>query len=125
MGKVITVLAWAGVVLLAVAVTHKYAALDRADRMAPLAAAQASTAPDAGARHPKVVMFSASWCSNCRRAKAYFDAHHIAYQDYDVEHSKQAWATYKKLHGIGVPLILVGGQRMDGFSVAGFQKLYH
>ena len=124
MGKALTVLAWAGVILLAVVVTHRYAVLDQADRVMPMAAAQASTGADPGA-HPKVVMFSTSWCTNCRRAKAYFDAHHIAYQDYDVEHSKQAWATYKKLHGIGVPLILVGGQRMDGFSVAGFQKLYH
>ena len=71
-----------------------------------------------------VVMYSTDWCGVCKRAKAYFKANHIAYRDYDIDKNKRAYKKYKQLKGRGVPLILVGGKKMHGFSVAGFQQLY-
>lgn len=71
-----------------------------------------------------VVMYSASWCGVCRKAKRYFEENGIAYTAYDIETSSKGKADFRRLGARGVPVILVGRQRMNGFSVAGFEKLY-
>ena len=72
----------------------------------------------------KVVMYSATWCGICTKAKQYFKANNIPFVVYDIETSRAGKQGFKQLKGRGVPIILVGGQRMNGFSVARFEKLY-
>ncbi len=72
----------------------------------------------------KVVMYSTTWCGFCRKARAYFDAKGIRYTDYDIENSRKGRMDYKRLKGAGVPIIIIGKERMDGFSQARFEKLY-
>jgi glutaredoxin len=62
-----------------------------------------------------VVMYSTSWCGYCKKARRYFADNNIVYRDYDIENDR--------LDGRGVPVILVGDKRMNGFSVAGFEQL--
>lgn len=71
----------------------------------------------------KIIMYSASWCGVCKAAKKYFNENHIAYTDYDVETSQKGKNDYLKMHGTGVPIILVDGQRYDGFSASNFDRL--
>ncbi len=71
-----------------------------------------------------VVLYSASWCKYCKRARAYFVSHGIPFTEYDVENSAKGRRDYQRLHGHGVPIILVGNHRMNGFSAATFQRLY-
>ena len=75
-------------------------------------------------RRPRVVMYSASWCGVCKRARSYFRSHHIPFKEYDVETTAKGRRDYKRLKGKGVPLILVGGRRMTGFSPGRFEQLY-
>jgi Glutaredoxin-like protein len=35
-------------------------------------------------------MYSTTWCKDCHFAKRWFDAHHIAYENIDVEQDEQA-----------------------------------
>ncbi|MCP5439966.1 MAG: glutaredoxin family protein [Chromatiaceae bacterium] len=77
---------------------------------------------DVGAK--KVVMYSASWCGVCKKAKRYFAEKGVTYTEYDVEKSVEGKSAFKKLGGKGVPVILVGSRRMNGFSIDGFEKLY-
>lgn len=72
----------------------------------------------------KVVMYSAVWCGVCKQAKSYFRTNGIPFAEYDVETSSKGKADYKRLGGSGVPIILVGEQRMNGFSAATFQSMY-
>lgn len=44
--------------------------------------------------------------------------------EYDIEKDAQARREYDALGARGVPVILVGKKRMNGFSAAGFEKLY-
>lgn len=76
------------------------------------------------AANKQVVIYAATWCGVCKRAKQYFKAHNIPYTEYDIERSRKGRLDYKKLNGRGVPIILVGDQRMDGFSPERFQALY-
>lgn len=75
-------------------------------------------------RAKKVIMYSAVWCGVCAKAKRYFEHKGIPYTDYDIETSEQGKRGFKQLNGKGVPIILVGNQRMNGFSPSGFEKLY-
>jgi glutaredoxin len=64
----------------------------------------------------QVVLYSAVWCKYCRQAKAYFAQRGLRYEERDVEASPGARREYDQLGGRGVPVILVGRQRMDGYS---------
>lgn len=75
-------------------------------------------------RRNPVVMYSAEWCGVCKRAKQYFIENRINYTDYDIEKTEKGRRDYNRLDGRGVPIILVGKQRMNGFSAARFEKLY-
>ncbi len=72
----------------------------------------------------KVVMYSASWCGYCKKAKAYFKKNKIAFKEYNIEKSKKGKREYDALGGRGVPVILVGNKRLNGFSVASFESMY-
>lgn len=71
-----------------------------------------------------VVMYSTTWCGYCKKARRYFTQQNIPFEEYDVEKSSKGKKDYKALKGRGVPIILVGERRMNGFSVASFEKLY-
>ena len=72
----------------------------------------------------KVVMYSATWCRMCNKAKNYFRENNIAYVAYDVEKSRTGKMDFKLLRGKSVPIIIVGGKRMNGFTAAKFDRLY-
>ena len=72
-----------------------------------------------------VVMYSTSWCGVCKKAKRYFARKKIPYTEYDIEKSEKAAREFKKLRGRGVPVILVGDSRMNGFSIKNFDRLYY
>lgn len=72
----------------------------------------------------KVVMYSASWCGVCKSARRYFQRNAIAFTEYDIEKSLVGSADFKRLRGRGVPVILIGKKRMNGFSPSGFKLMY-
>lgn len=63
-----------------------------------------------------ITMLSTTWCSVCKRAKAWLNEKGIAYTELDVEKDEEGKRRYHELQGRGVPIILVGKQRMNGFS---------
>jgi glutaredoxin len=64
----------------------------------------------------KIVLYTTQRCAYCRKAKQFLNRRNIKYTEYDVETSKKGRRDYKQLNGRGVPIILVGDQRMNGFS---------
>ena len=73
---------------------------------------------------PSVVMYSTVWCGVCRRAKQYFKANHIAFSEYDVETSSKGKKDFARMKGQGVPILLIGKARMNGFDAKRFKQLY-
>jgi len=76
---------------------------------------------DYGTREVRIL--TATWCGVCKRAKAYLASKGIYYSEYDVETSEIGKLEYKHLEGKGVPIILVGKQRMDGFSASKLDEM--
>lgn len=77
-----------------------------------------------GTESPRVTMYATSWCGYCKKARRYFNKRGISYLEYDIEKDEVAKRMYDLLGGKGVPVILVGKKRMNGFSVAGFERIY-
>lgn len=64
----------------------------------------------------KVVMLSTTWCGVCKRAREWLLQKGVPFDEYDIERNETGKEEYRRLGGRGVPIILVGNQRMDGFS---------
>jgi glutaredoxin-like YruB-family protein len=75
------------------------------------------------ATYAPVVMYSTQWCPYCSRARAYFKRNGISFVEYDIEASAQNRAQFKALNGRGVPLIMVGDKRLQGFNPQSFEAL--
>ncbi len=75
-------------------------------------------------RGRSVVMYSAEWCGYCKKARKYFKANDIPFKEYDVEKSRKGQRDYKKLKAKGVPVILIGEKRLNGFSEKSFNSIY-
>jgi len=83
-----------------------------------------STAPVDATSDEKVILFSASWCGTCKKAKRYFRRKGVRFTEYDIEKSSKGRRLYRNLGATGVPVILVGKKRMNGFSEAGFERMF-
>jgi len=76
-------------------------------------------------RSKKVIMYGASWCGYCAKARRYFKSNNIKFTEYDIEKNRKAKARYDKLGARGIPVIFVGKKRMNGFSVDSFKRIYN
>jgi glutaredoxin len=90
----------------------------------PLKAETTRASPSAGPRpDADVVLYAASWCGYCKRAKAYLAKRQIPYREIDIE-SSQGKAWFAQLGGSGVPLLLSHGRSMRGFSAEGYDAFF-
>ncbi|MGY6554032.1 MAG: glutaredoxin family protein [Wenzhouxiangella sp.] len=77
------------------------------------------TAADISTEH-ELVFFSAPWCGYCDRARSWFDAQGVDYLEINIESSTEAHNLWREAGGRGVPLVLVGEQRIAGYAPAAF-----
>jgi len=63
-----------------------------------------------------VEMYVTDWCGYCRKAERYMNSKGISYVAYDIEKDSAAKQRHKELGGRGVPLIIIGSNKMSGFS---------
>jgi len=75
-----------------------------------------AAAPGGKAGGKQVVMYTTSHCPACKAAKQYMAQKGIRYQEIDVEASREANEAFQKLGARGVPLIMVGDKKMEGFN---------
>ena len=71
----------------------------------------------------RVRLLTAAWCGYCKKARAYLQARGTPFEDLDVETSAQGKSAYDALGGRGVPIILVGQQRMDGYDASALEAM--
>jgi glutaredoxin len=72
----------------------------------------------------RVVMYSTSRCGYCKKARRHFRKKRIAFHEYDIEKSGKGKRDFKSLKGSGVPIILFGDKRINGFSDVKFDRAY-
>jgi glutaredoxin len=64
----------------------------------------------------QVTLLSTTRCGYCKLAKNYLDKHNINYIELDVEQSEEGRRLYNELNGRGVPIILIGDTRINGYD---------
>jgi glutaredoxin len=88
------------------------------EQLRKLRALRPAAPPAAG-----VVLYSANWCGYCVKAKAYLATKGVAYQEVDID-TPDGLASYAQAGGgKGVPLLLAGSQRVQGFSPAAYDQV--
>lgn len=65
-----------------------------------------------------VEIYVTDWCGYCKQALGYMKSKGIPYVAYDIEKDSSARQRHKELGGRGVPLIIIGSNKMPGFSPA-------
>ena len=76
------------------------------------------------AASPRIVIYTTADCSRCRRAKAFLRGRDIPFREMDIGRNRRAMKEFERLRGRGVPLLLIGGERLDGFDEKRFLALY-
>jgi glutaredoxin len=82
-----------------------------------------TAAATAGANAKRVVMYTTARCPACVAAKSYLSRRGVPYEERDVERSSEAMKEFRNLGGRGVPLIVVGNERMTGFNPQRFERM--
>ena len=77
----------------------------------------------ASAEQPEVVLYATDWCGYCKKTREFFAANGIRYTEHDIEKSSTALSEHKKLGGNGVPLIVVGGEVINGWNEGSLRQL--
>ena len=67
-------------------------------------------------RHNSVILYATSWCGYCKKARAFFEEHHIKYTEYDIENSNIGRLQYDQFKVRGVPVIDVRGLIVRGYD---------
>jgi glutaredoxin len=63
-----------------------------------------------------VEIYVTDWCGYCKQALSYMTSKGIPYVAHNIEKDSSAKQRYKELGGHGVPLIIIGSNKMSGFS---------
>ena len=69
------------------------------------------------------VMYTVTWCVQCRRAKAYMAQKHIPYREIDVD-SADGEAKFRSTGERGVPVLVRGGEHFVGFSEKYYESIF-
>jgi glutaredoxin len=72
----------------------------------------------------KLIMYTTTRCGYCAKARKYFAKQGIAFKEKNIETSQKYHREFKKIGGKGVPVILWGKTKMNGFSVERFEKIF-
>jgi glutaredoxin len=62
-----------------------------------------------------VILFSTATCGFCVKARALLDARGVDYANLRIDDSEQARTEFAALSAVGVPVLLIGQRRIEGF----------
>lgn len=72
---------------------------------------------------PRITLYSTRRCPHCQQAKAWLRQRGLRFQEFDIERNPRAFKAFQRLGGRGVPVILVGDKRVDGFDPRRLRQL--
>lgn len=71
-----------------------------------------------------LIMYSASWCGHCKRARAFLNNNNVDFIEKDIDHSKEALLEYQVNGGQGTPFFVYNDKTLSGFNAHSFMKYY-
>lgn len=80
--------------------------------------AQGEQAATASSGKAAVEIYITDWCGYCKKTRKYLESKGIPYVAYDIEKDGAAKIRYQEMGGEGVPLIVIGQNKIAGFAPA-------
>ena len=80
-------------------------------------------AAQAKAQEKRVVMYTTASCPACKVAKQYFAQKGVPFEEIDVQRSPAGAEEFRRLGGRGVPLIMIGEKRVEGFNAKAIEAM--
>ena len=79
--------------------------------------------PVNGRRIHQVEVYTTSWCPYCKKAKDFFVSKGVPFTEYDVEKDPAAAREKQRIApGAGVPVTVIDGIQIQGFSAAHYER---
>lgn len=104
-----------GVLLIAVVVAG-IALISLVRHWSPAQATSGGVAMQTADGQKLVALFTTDSCTYCAAAKRFLAEKQVPYTEFNLDHSDKARQVFGMLGGRGVPLIIVGEQRLVGFD---------
>ena len=70
----------------------------------------------------RITLYSSTNCSNCRQLKAMLLKNKIRFTELNIEKNRRAFTEFQRLGSRGVPVLLIGETRIDGFNARRVQQ---
>jgi len=70
-----------------------------------------------------IVLYSATWCGACRKAKRYLDDKGVDYEVRDVDDTRHAQELLRRTGQRAIPVLDVDGRVMTGFNAQRYDAL--
>lgn len=77
----------------------------------------------ARAKPPRITLYTAPNCGHCRQLKAHMLRLKVPFTEFDISRNRRAQSDFERLGARGVPVLLVGEQRLDGYDAKKLEKL--
>ena len=75
-------------------------------------------------RNQEIELYSTTWCGYCKKARSFLKTRGIEFKEYDVEKDKDAASRHRKLNRRGgVPVAVINGKKIIGFSEAAYESV--
>jgi glutaredoxin len=65
---------------------------------------------------PRIRLYTAPGCGRCRQLKAHLQQLRLPFQELDISRNRRAHGDWQRLGARGVPVLLVGDKRLDGYD---------
>jgi glutaredoxin len=65
---------------------------------------------------PRITLYTTRSCAHCRQLKAWLKQQAVPFREFDIEDNARAFKDFQRLGGRGVPLLLVGQEKIRGFN---------
>ena len=72
----------------------------------------------------QVVLYSTARCGYCVQARKHMRSRQVDFVEFDIEQDTRGYADYQALNGRGVPILLLGQERMNGWDASGFDRMF-
>lgn len=73
----------------------------------------------------QVTLYTSPSCGHCRRANAFLLREGIRFRELDITRSTKARKALERIGARGVPVVLIGDRRLEGFDERAFLALLH
>lgn len=65
---------------------------------------------------PRITVYTTTRCAHCHRLMAFLRKLKVRYSEQNIERNRRAFTEFQRQGGKGVPLVLIGQQKLNGYN---------